>query len=53
MSKVGCHRVDMDAVDECLSLSVNTMDTCGRGGRGARGINPPICITGADLVSHV
>ena len=37
MSTVGCHRVNMDAVDECLSLSVDTMDTylwMGQAGEG-------------------
>ena len=38
MSRIGRHRVDMDAVDECLSLSVDTMHTypwTGQGGGGA------------------
>ena len=45
MSTVGCDCVDMDAVDECLSLSVDTMDTHPWMGQGRLRGTDPSCIT--------
>ena len=59
MSTVGCHCVDMDAVDECLSLSVDTVDTyswAGPGGSGGGKPPPPpplICITDYPLPPYI